>query len=101
MGEKFFIKSIEKVKINANIPEDLTVKKIVDHHLGNFKYNKINLLLLDIIWLYFLNIAIATIKLEKELGNIKTDLDGRYDTVRNHESNLGNFVSLPINLLYS
>ena len=30
MGDKFFIKSIEKVKINSNIPEDLTVKNIVE-----------------------------------------------------------------------
>jgi hypothetical protein len=37
MGDKFFIKSIEKVKINSNIPEDLTVKKIVEKHMGKYK----------------------------------------------------------------
>jgi hypothetical protein len=35
MGEKFFVKSIEKVKINSNIPEDLSIKQIVEYHLGN------------------------------------------------------------------
>jgi 2',3'-cyclic-nucleotide 2'-phosphodiesterase (5'-nucleotidase family) len=36
--------------------------------------------------------ANAITKLEKKIGEIKIDLDGRYETVRNHESNLGNFV---------
>ena len=34
MGEKFFVKSIEKIQLNANVPENLEIKQIVDHHLG-------------------------------------------------------------------
>ena len=37
IGEKFFIKSIEKIQINMNVPENLEIKKIVDHHLGKKK----------------------------------------------------------------
>ena len=34
----------------------------------------------------------ANKQLEKIVGHIKVDLDGREKTVRNQESNLGNFV---------
>lgn len=69
VGDKFFVKSIQKLTINSSIPEDMEVKKIVEHHLAS-----------------------ATKKLEKKLGKTKVDLDGRHDTVRNKESNLGNLL---------
>ena len=34
----------------------------------------------------------ANEKLEKELGVINCELDGRYDSVRTRETNLGNFL---------
>ena len=39
-----------------------------------------------------MNIEDALTKLEREIGVINCDLDGRTDSVRNQETNLGNFL---------
>ncbi|GLC44357.1 hypothetical protein PLESTB_000478100 [Pleodorina starrii] len=62
--------SVERISIDSSIPEDPAMKQIVDENLE--KMGK---------------------KMAAEIGETLEPLDGRFQTVRNRESNLGNFVT--------
>jgi 5'-nucleotidase len=63
------MKKIIKIVVDSKIPEKPEIKKIVDSYLID-----------------------ADRALDEELGYINTPLDGRSDSVRNFETNLGNFL---------
>ena len=61
---------VQELSVDSSIPEDEEVASIVE------EYTKL-----------------MGEKMDKVLGNIEVDLDGRYSVIRTQESNLGNFIT--------
>ncbi|GLC44409.1 hypothetical protein PLESTB_000472700 [Pleodorina starrii] len=62
--------SVERIIIDGSVPEDPAMKEIVDEYM-----------------------KLMGEKMDEEIGESLEPLDGRFQTVRNRESNLGNFVA--------
>ncbi|KAG2499914.1 hypothetical protein HYH03_002202 [Edaphochlamys debaryana] len=62
--------SVERIVIDGSVPEDPATKDIVDEYM-----------------------KLMGEKMDEEIGETLEDLDGRFQVVRNRESNLGNFVA--------
>ncbi|EFJ51913.1 hypothetical protein VOLCADRAFT_103101 [Volvox carteri f. nagariensis] len=62
--------SVERIPIDSSIPEDPAMKAIVDE-----------------------NLKVMGERMAEEVGETLEPLDGRFQTVRSRESNLGNFVT--------
>ncbi|KXZ56803.1 hypothetical protein GPECTOR_1g723 [Gonium pectorale] len=62
--------SVEHIVIDSSVPEDPATKAIVDEYM-----------------------KLMGEKMDEDIGETLEPLDGRFQTVRNRESNLGNFVA--------
>jgi len=62
--------SVEEREVTKDIEEDETIKRIVDEYT-----------------------EIVGGKMESVMGHIYSDLDGRFSSIRHHETNLGNFMT--------
>ncbi|GIL42857.1 hypothetical protein Vafri_709 [Volvox africanus] len=62
--------SVERIVIDSSVPEDLATKAIVDEYM-----------------------KLMGEKMDEDIGETLEPLDGRFQTVRNRESNLGNLVA--------
>ncbi|KAG2448379.1 hypothetical protein HYH02_006961 [Chlamydomonas schloesseri] len=62
--------SVERLVIDGSVPEDPATKAIVDEYM-----------------------KLMGEKMDEDIGETLEPLDGRFQTVRNRESNLGNFVA--------
>ena len=66
---KSCVTKIERYVVDSKVPEDDDMKSVVEYYLNQGDKD-----------------------LDRVLGNINSDLDGRFTVVRSSESNLGNFV---------
>lgn len=67
IAETITVEKIEKIIIDSNIPKDRHIQSIADHYLENISG-----------------------QLERVLGYVNCDLDGRHEIIRSQETNLGN-----------
>lgn len=84
------VTKIERYVIDSKIPEDEDLKSVVQFYLskhGQKYFSKIFCLFLQ-----FICLDQGEKDLERVLGHINSDLDGRFSLVRSAESNLGNFI---------
>jgi hypothetical protein len=75
------------------VPENQEIKNSIDYYMGmenEFVWFVIDRLNASIFNLYYLEQSLKG--LDKILGTIDVDLDGRFSVVRSCESNLGNFI---------
>lgn len=86
---KVYVKKIEKIIVDSKIEENEKIKEIVTKYTGILKLwnkNKKKCFIIS-----FISEQVNSL-LDREIGKLNCDLDGRYETVRYKESNLGNFL---------